>query len=89
MSLDKLLLSIIVIRIISGTIEISAAFLMFKFNDLYKAFVINSLLAFVGPGVLLLTTFIGLYGLAGKMSLLKAVLLVMGILLIIISLRMK
>ncbi|MDQ0352489.1 chromate transport protein ChrA [Alkalibacillus filiformis] len=89
MSLDKLLLAIIMIRVFSGTLEITAAYLMYRFNDLYKAFVINSLLAFVGPGVLLLTTFIGLYGLAGKISLLKAILLVAGILLIIISLRIK
>ncbi len=87
--IERTLLSIIILRVISGGIEITAALLMFKFNDLSKALVINSLLALVGPTVLLSTTLIGLYGLAGKISLLKACFLIGGILLIITSIKMK
>ncbi|MGM8215292.1 YqhV family protein [Bacillaceae bacterium W0354] len=86
---EKALLYIIIIRLISGSIEISAALLMYKFNDLMKAFHINSLLALVGPTILLVTTFIGLHGLAGKISLAKAICLMGGILLILISLKLK
>jgi len=86
---ERALLFMIIFRIISGTIEISAALMMYKFNDLSKAFQINSMLALVGPTVLLATTFIGLYGLAGKISLEKALCLLGGILLILISLRLK
>nr|WP_289036926.1 YqhV family protein [uncultured Allobacillus sp.] len=87
--IERTLLSIIILRILSGGIEITAALVMFKYNDLSKALVINSLLALVGPTILLSTTLIGLYGLAGKISLLKAVCLICGILLIITSLKIK
>lgn len=86
---QKALLFMILFRIISGTIEISAALLMYKFNDLHKALQINSMLALVGPTVLLLTTAIGLAGLSGKISLEKALCLMGGIVLILISLRLK
>ncbi len=44
---NKALLFIIVLRIVSGSIDITAAMLIFKFNDLEKAFYINTLLALV------------------------------------------
>ena len=75
------------LRIISGSVEITAAMFMLKFNDLEKAFYINSLLALVGPTVLIVTTAIGLSGLADKISLTRIVCLFAGILLIIFSVR--
>jgi hypothetical protein len=88
-TIEKALLFMILLRFVSGSIEITAAALMFKFNNLEKAFYINSLLALVGPVILILTTGIGLYGLAGKMPLTKSIGLVCGILLILYSLRSK
>ncbi|OMP66321.1 YqhV family protein [Domibacillus epiphyticus] len=85
--IEKALLGIILIRLISGSIEITAAMLMMKFNDLEKAFYINSLLALVGPIILVLTTGIGLMGLSGKVPLTKSFTLIAGVLLIIYSLR--
>ena len=61
--------------------------LMIKFNDLEKAFYINSLLALVGPIVLIVTTGIGLTGLSEKISLTRMVGLYAGILLILYSLK--
>lgn len=87
--IEKALLMMILLRLISGSIEITAAMLMFKFNNLEKAFYINSLLALVGPFILIVTTGIGLYGLAGKMPLSKTICLISGIALILISLRSK
>lgn len=86
---EKALLFMILLRLLSGSIEITAAMLMFKFNDLEKAFYINSLLALVGPCILILTTGIGLFGLAGKIPLMKSIGLVSGILIILFSLRAK
>lgn len=88
-AIEKALLLMIALRLISGSIEITAALFMLKFNSLEKAFYINSLLALVGPVILIVTTGIGLYGMAGKMPLMKSIGLVCGILLILYSLRSK
>ncbi|WP_075618962.1 YqhV family protein [Paenisporosarcina indica] len=87
--IEKALITIIILRFISGSIEVSAAALMFKFNDLEKAFFINTLLALVGPFVLIVTTGIGLVGLAEKISFTKMICLFCGITLILISLKLK
>ncbi len=79
----------IVLRLISGSIEITAAMLMLKLNDLEKAFYINSLLALVGPFILIVTTGIGIAGLAEKIPLTKSICLISGILLILFSLKSK
>lgn len=87
MIIEKALLFIVILRLLSGSIELSAAMLMIKFNDLEKAFYINSLLALVGPVVLIVTTGIGLTGLSEKISLTRIVCLFAGILLILYSLK--
>ncbi|MEK4700976.1 YqhV family protein [Solibacillus sp. FSL R7-0668] len=85
--IETALLLIILLRLFSGSIDLAAAALMFKFNDLEKAFYINTLLALVGPVVLIVTTGIALFGLAEKISLLRMVCLFSGIGLILFSLR--
>ncbi|WP_285851236.1 YqhV family protein [Sporosarcina aquimarina] len=87
--IERALLFIILLRVISGSIEISAAALMYKFNDLEKAFYINSLLALVGPVILVVTTGIALSGLTEKISLTRMVCLFAGVLLILYSLKAK
>lgn len=87
--IEKALLLMIILRLFSGSIEVSAALLMYKLNDLEKALYINSLLALVGPVVLIITTGIGLYGLTEKISLLRILCLFSGILLILFSLKAK
>ena len=66
--IEKAVVGMATLRIMSGSIEIFAAILMLKLNDVGKALVINSSLALVGPIVLILTTTIGLLGLADKIS---------------------
>lgn len=87
--IEKALLLMIILRLFSGSIEVSAALLMFKLNDLEKALYINSLLALVGPVVLIITTGIGLYGLTEKISLTRIICLFSGIFLILFSLKAK
>lgn len=79
----------ILLRLFSGSIEITAAGLMLKGNDLEKALTINSMLALVGPSILIITTAIGVAGLSEKISYLKMFLLFGGITLILISLKIK
>ncbi|MEK3765981.1 MULTISPECIES: YqhV family protein [unclassified Solibacillus] len=85
--IEKALLIIIILRLISGSIELTAAALMFKFNDLEKAFYINTMLALVGPVVLIVTTGLALLGLAEKISLTRIICLFAGISLILFSLK--
>ena len=87
--IESALLLMIILRLISGSIEITAAALMYKFNDLEKAFYINSLLAVVGPVVLIVTTGIALSGLTDKISLTRIVCLFCGIFLVVYALRSK
>ncbi|AWE07926.1 DUF2619 domain-containing protein [Lysinibacillus sp. 2017] len=87
--IEKALIFIITLRLISGSIEITAAALMYKFNDLEKAFYINTLLALVGPVILIVTTAIALLGLAEKISMIRIVCLFGGIFLILYSLNSK
>ncbi|MER1958894.1 MAG: YqhV family protein [Solibacillus sp.] len=85
--IEKALILIVALRLISGSIELTAAALMFKFNDLEKAFYINTLLALVGPVILITTTGIALLGLAEKISLTRILCLFGGIFLILFSLK--
>lgn len=79
----------ILLRLLSGSIELTAAALMLKGNDLEKALTINTMLALVGPLVLIITTSIGVAGLSEKLSSLKIILLFSGIVLILISMKIN
>lgn len=87
--IERALLFIILFKLISGSIELTAAFLMYKFNSLEKAFYINSLLALVGPVILIVTTGIALHGLSDKISITKIICLFTGIFLILFALNSK
>ncbi|SET67867.1 Protein of unknown function [Oceanobacillus limi] len=77
--LEKAVLGMASLRLLSGFIEIFAAFLMIRFNDVEKALIVNSSLAFIGPLVLLLTTTIGLFGIADQLSLKKFFWIFLGV----------
>lgn len=84
---DKIVLGMAGVRFLSAAIEFSAAFLMLLFGRVETAFKINSLLAIVGPTVLLTVTSLGLIGLAGKSSPLGMVIIVCGIILIFVGIN--
>lgn len=66
--INKVVLAMSTLRLMSGSIEILAALFMIRLNQIDKALVVNSSLALVGPVVLMVTTAIGLVGLADKLS---------------------
>lgn len=66
--LNKIVLGMASLRLMSGSIEIIAALIMLRLNQIDKALMVNSGLALVGPLVLLTTTTLGLVGLADKLS---------------------
>lgn len=77
--LDKAILGMALLRLISGCLEIFVALLIIKFNDIEKALIVNSSLALVGPPILLITTVIGLTGMADKVSLTKILWVICGV----------
>lgn len=64
--LEKAIMGMAFLRVISGSLEIFAAAFILKYNDVEKALVINSSLALIGPIILIATTTIGLFGKADK-----------------------
>jgi hypothetical protein len=86
-SFEKIVLVMAALRIFSGSVELVAAFLMLKFNSIEKALIVNSSLAFVGPTVLILTTAVGLSGIAEDISFFKIFLIFLGIALILYGVK--
>lgn len=87
MKIESAVLGMVILRVISGFVELSAAGLMLKFNSVEKAITINALLAIVGPFILISTMTVGLLGMAGKLSAAKLILIGFGVLLILVGIR--
>ncbi|GAW93693.1 YqhV family protein [Calderihabitans maritimus] len=84
---DKFVLAMAAVRIISGIIELSAAFIMLKLNNVEQAFKVNAGLALVGPAVFMTVTGIGLLGLAGKIPVFRMLIIFCGVVLIFLALK--
>ncbi|WP_282935750.1 YqhV family protein [Paenibacillus sp. RC67] len=87
--INKIVLSMASLRLFSGTIEILAALLMLRLNQIDKALMVNTGLAMVGPLVLLTTTTLGLVGLAEKLSFGKMIWVIAGVSCIFIGILKK
>ncbi|MCP8967062.1 YqhV family protein [Ectobacillus ponti] len=77
--IEGAVLAMAALRIFSGSVEIIAALIMLYLNDAKKALVVNGMLAFVGPTVLIVTMSIGILSVAQELSFLKLFFLVLGI----------
>ncbi|CAM4503538.1 Mg2+ and Co2+ transporter CorA [Paenibacillus sp. PastF-1] len=66
--MDKYVSWMAILRLLSGSVEITAALIMLKLNQVDKALAVNSGLALVGPTILILTTAVGLTGMAQELS---------------------
>jgi hypothetical protein len=78
-SLDKYVLGMAILRILSSMLEFSAALLMLKFNKVESALKVNATLAFVGPTIMMCVMAVGLFGLAGKIQMQKMIYIVLGV----------
>lgn len=87
--MDKTVFSMALLRIVSGSIELTAALVMLRLNEVQKALAVNSMLALVGPIVLLTTTTIGLAGLADKLSPMKFIWVAAGVSCLLIGILKK
>lgn len=77
--LEKAIIGMAMLRLFSGSLEIFVALMFIKYNDIEKALVLNSSLALVGPLILILTTTIGLFGIAEKVSFIKLLWILGGV----------
>ncbi len=87
MSEDQVIRSMALVRLISASIELTAAFLIYRSLQVEQAFRINAFLGLVGPVIFLTVTALGLVGLAGKLSLTKAITVLLGVGLILAGTR--
>ncbi|MEX2461992.1 MAG: YqhV family protein [Paenibacillaceae bacterium] len=76
---NKFVMSMASLRVLSGSLEVIAALFMIRFNQVEKALLINSGLAVMGPFILLSTTTIGLLGIADKLSYSKMIWIIAGV----------
>ncbi|HUC90865.1 MAG TPA: YqhV family protein [Paenibacillus sp.] len=87
--INKIVLAMGVLRLLSGSIEIFAALLMLRLNQVDKALVVNSSLALVGPLILISTTTIGLVGISDKLSMGKFVWVLAGVTCLMVGILKK
>ncbi|WP_445322178.1 YqhV family protein [Paenibacillus sp. FSL M7-1046] len=66
--MDKYVSWMAALRLLSGSVEVTAALIMLRLNQVDKALAVNSGLALVGPTILILTTAVGLTGMAQELS---------------------
>lgn len=81
----RVVVTMALLRLIAGTIEISAGLLMLKFGKVQVALTINGILGLIGPIVLTLVGVIGLIGLSSQLSWPKLALTGLGVLCIILG----
>ncbi|MEW9699143.1 YqhV family protein [Paenibacillus sp. SI8] len=87
--INKIVLSMASLRLMSGGVEIIAAIIMLRLATIEKALLVNTGLALVGPLVLLATTTIGLVGIAEKLSFGKMLWVLVGVSCIFIGILKK
>lgn len=83
----RAVLTMALLRLIAGTIEISAGLLMLKFGRVQMALKINSMLGLIGPIILTLVGAVGLIGLSSELSWSRLVLTALGVFLIFLGTR--
>lgn len=72
-------------RVISGSIEILAALLIWRMARVETAIQINAALGLVGPAFFISVTLLGIAGLTDKLSVTKLLMIVAGVILIFLG----
>lgn len=75
------------LRVLSGFLELGAACLILRFNNIESALRLNGLLAVAGHTILLVGITLGISGLSEKIPLFKLFLVYLGALLIFLGTR--
>ncbi|WP_202076676.1 YqhV family protein [Caldalkalibacillus salinus] len=85
--IEKIILTLAGLRLLSGLIEMTAGLLILKFNQVEKALMVNATLAIVGPIVFISSVSLGLIHLADKVSYSKLGLIGLGVGIILYGLK--
>lgn len=85
--LQKAIIIMALLRVLSGSIELFAAFLMLRFNNIEKALVINGSLSLIGPLFLIISVAVGLYDMADKIPIQKMIWIVLGVVCILYGVK--
>ncbi|HHT74187.1 MAG TPA: YqhV family protein [Firmicutes bacterium] len=83
----KIVVSMALLRLLAGSIEITAALLMLKFGRVHTAMKINGVLGLIGPIILTLVSALGIWGLAQQLPLTKVMVVAAGVALIFLGTR--
>jgi hypothetical protein len=87
--MNKIVWSMAMLRMLSGSIELIAAIIMLRLGSIEKALLVNSGLAVFGPLILISTTTIGLVGIADKLSVAKFAWILLGVTCLFIGILKK
>lgn len=77
-----------VVRLVSASIECTAAYLMWR-GPLTRAVAINATLGLVGPLIFTVVSALGIVGLAGRISPMRLVVVSVGVALVLVSSRIS
>lgn len=81
----RIVLTMALLRLLAGTMEITGALLMMKLGNVRTALKINATLGLIGPIILTLVGMIGLIGLRHELSWPKLAIVSLGVLLIFLG----
>jgi hypothetical protein len=87
--ITKIVFSMAMLRVLSGSIELIAAYFIYRYNSVEKALVINSSLALVGPLIFMTITTLGLVGITDKLSFGKLAWVGLGVTCLLIGILKK
>ncbi|WP_100404765.1 YqhV family protein [Bacillus solitudinis] len=87
LTIETAVLVMVGLRVLSGLIELTAAGMMLRFNNVEKAVGINAILAIIGPTVLVTSIAVGLIGISDRISMTKLALIGGGVILILLGIR--
>ncbi len=84
---SKVVFQMALMRLIAGSIEVTAALLMLRFGRVATALQINGVLGLIGPVILITVSTLGILGMANQVSLIKLVIIALGVCCIFIGTR--
>lgn len=84
----KIVAGMALLRLLSASIELTAALFMLKLARVDAALRINATLGLVGPLIMIGVTALGIFGLAGQISTGKILIIALGVSLILYAARL-
>jgi hypothetical protein len=83
--MDPILIAMAIMRFISALVEFGAAIIFLKSNSVVTATRINAGLGIFGPMIFLIVSLLGITGLAGRVDIIKIVIILTGVVLVFIG----